>query len=499
VAGTRIGVQMTIYLNTKKNVMTCAYAVVLCFMFIFSAHANGPESIADLADGLLDAVVNISTSQRVDGNTDDSVTPPNLPDGSPFKELFDDFFKKQNSKDKHNNQNVESLGSGFVIDAGEGIIISNHHVVADADAIEVNFTNGKKLKATLIGKDLKTDLAVLKVDPKQFPLTAVKFGDSDTARIGDWVMAIGNPFGLGGTVTVGIISARNRDINSGPYDRFIQTDAAINKGNSGGPLFNMKGEVIGVNSVIISPTGGSIGLAFSIPSELAVGVVTQLRQFGETRRGWLGVRIQYITDDIAESLGLKNSQGALIAGIIKDGPITTGSLQIGDVVKKFGTQEIKEARDLSLAVSNRAAGESVDLVILRKNLEMSVKVTLGRLEDSEKINGQKKDGDKSTPEITTLEILGMSVQDLDEVSIRKFGIDESVTGVLITHITPNSLGSKKKIQVGDVISEVGQKSVKSTKDFVARVEELKRLGRKTLLLLLASNTGEMRFLTLKID
>ena len=250
--------------------------------FMAEAYGKGPESVADLAEGLLDAVVNISTSQTIAGTDGPSAVPmPQLPEGSPFQDFFDEFFKDKGQGGEggggQNSRKAQSLGSGFVIDAAEGIIITNNHVIADADEITINFTDGKKLPAKLVGTDTKTDIAVLKVDPKDHALKAVKFGDSDKARIGDWVMAIGNPFGLGGTVTVGIISARNRNIDSGPYDRFIQTDAAINRGNSGGPLFNMDGDVIGINSAIISPTGGSIGLGFSIPSELASGVVAQLR------------------------------------------------------------------------------------------------------------------------------------------------------------------------------------------------------------------------------
>jgi S1-C subfamily serine protease len=280
----------------------------------------GPASVADLAEGLLEAVVNISTSQNVKGSEGQGTVPlPQAPEGSPFQDFFDEFFKDRQGGG--GQQKVQSLGSGFVVDAAEGIVVTNNHVIADADEIEINFSDGSKLKAELVGTDTKTDIAVLKVDPTLKKLKAVKFGDSDKMRIGDWVMAIGNPFGLGGTVTVGIISARNRDIDAGPYDDFIQTDAAINRGNSGGPLFNMYGEVVGINTAIISPSGGSIGIGFSIPAEMATGVVAQLREFGETRRGWLGVRIQPVTDEIAESLGIKVAKGALVSGIIKGGPV----------------------------------------------------------------------------------------------------------------------------------------------------------------------------------
>jgi serine protease Do len=495
----------------SKLMMALSLAAMACAIIVPTvspAHANGPASVADLADGLLNAVVNISTSQTVDGPEGGPIAPPELPDGSPFKEFFDDFFDKQNPGKNNdgggdnggrNSRKVQSLGSGFIIDAVEGIIVTNNHVIADADEIEINLSDGKKLKAELVGKDSKTDLAVLKVDPKKFPLTAVKFGDSDKARIGDWVMAIGNPFGLGGTVTLGIISARNRDINSGPYDRFIQTDAAINRGNSGGPLFNMDGEVIGINSAIISPSGGSIGLGFSIPAELASGVVDQLRKYGETRRGWLGVRIQPVTDDIAESLGMANSEGALIAGIIKGGPVDDGTLQTGDVVKKFGSKPIKEARDLSRAVADSGVGDSVDVLVVRKGKEQTIKVKLGRLEDGEKSvaeNGES--GGKSTIAPTT-KVLGMTLRDLDAEMRKKFDIADDVKGVVVTDVATSSVAAEKSVVAGEVITEVAQESVTTASDFAARIEQLKKEGRKNALLMISSKTGELRFLTLRID
>ncbi|MEP2436676.1 MAG: trypsin-like peptidase domain-containing protein, partial [Roseibium sp.] len=284
----------------RRNVRSMAIAVMLGSAASLQpaavANAQGPVSVADLAESLGDAVVNISTSQTVQAQR--SVPMPQVPDGSPFQEFFEEFFNKQN-KGEDRARRVQSLGSGFVIDGTAGIIITNNHVIEGADEITANFNDGTKLKAELIGTDEKTDIAVLKVTPET-PLKDVSFGDSDAIRVGDWVMAIGNPFGLGGTVTVGIVSAQNRDINSGPYDNFIQTDASINRGNSGGPLFDMDGNVIGINTAIISPSGGSIGIGFAIPAKTATRVIAQLREFGETRRGWLGVRIQEVTDEIAE-------------------------------------------------------------------------------------------------------------------------------------------------------------------------------------------------------
>ena len=309
--------------------------------------ARGPEAVADVAEKVIDAVVNISTSQKVEGRLGPGAQQmPNLPPGSPFEEFFEEFFKNRRGQggggdDQGGNRaprRVSSLGSGFIIDPA-GIVVTNNHVINEADEINVILTDGTRLKAEVIGKDQKTDLAVLRVKPTK-PLKAVKFGDSDALRLGEWVIAIGNPFSLGGTVTAGIVSARNRDINSGPYDNYIQTDAAINRGNSGGPLFNLEGEVIGVNTAIISPSGGSIGIGFAVPSKTVQAVVSQLQQFGEIHRGWLGVKIQQVTDEIAESLGLKPTRGALVAGIDDKGPAKPAGIEAGDVIVKFDGKDI---------------------------------------------------------------------------------------------------------------------------------------------------------------
>ena len=396
---------------------------------------------------------------------------------------------------------MQSLGSGFVVDAEQGIVVTNNHVIADADEIEVNFSDGSKLKAELIGTDTKTDIAVLKVDPKLKKLKAVKFGDSDKMRIGDWVMAIGNPFGLGGTVTVGIISARNRDIDAGPYDDFIQTDAAINRGNSGGPLFNMYGEVVGINTAIISPSGGSIGIGFSIPSELAIGVVAQLREFGETRRGWLGVRIQPVTDEIAESLGMKIAKGALVSGIIKGGPVDNGVIQVGDVIIKFDGKDINEMRELPLAVAESPVGKAVDVVVVRKGVEQTVKVTLGRLEEGEKLaegeNGAPAEGEGGP--VATATALGMTVGELNDEARTKFGIGPDVSGVVVTEVAPNSAAAERGVAAGEVITEIAQETVATPKDVLDRIAALKEQGRKNALLMLASKTGELRFVTIRMD
>lgn len=453
--------------------------------------AQGPESIADLAETLLDAVVNISTSQRVSNN---NRTPrPRIPEGSPFQDFFDEFFGERDNgqqQQQPRSRRVNSLGSGFVVDA-EGIIVTNNHVIAEADDIEVNFADGTKLVAEVIGADPKTDIAVLRVKPET-PLTAVPLGDSQTLRIGDWVMAIGNPFGLGGTVTTGIVSARGRDINSGPYDNFIQTDAAINRGNSGGPLFNQEGEVIGVNTAIISPTGGSIGIGFAVPSDLVKTVIGQLIEFGETRRGWLGVRIQPVTDDIAESLGMSEAKGALVAGIIKGGPVDNGVVQPGDVIIKFDGQDVDDMRDLPRIVAESPVGKEVEVVIIRKGEEQKIPVTLGRLEDGEQLISRDQES-KAEPE--TISVLGLDLAELDDALREKFEIAESVNGVVIVKVDEDSAAAEKRIAVGDVIVEVAQEVVDNPKEVEERIADLKSDGRRNALLMIANKTGELRFVT----
>src|ERR1700728_954663 len=362
------------------------------------ASARGPDGIADVAEQVIDAVVNISTSQKVDPRAEEL---PDLPPGSPMEKFFDQFFKNHHGQGGDNSdegpRRINSLGSGFIIDPS-GLVVTNNHVIADAGENSVIPNDGTKLKADLVGKDTKADLALLRVHADK-PLKSVKFGDSSKLRLGEWVIAIGNPFSLGGTVTAGIVSARNRDINSGPYDNYIQTDAAINRGNSGGPLFNLEGEVIGINTAIISPSGGSIGIGFAVPSNSAVAVVNQLRDFGETRRGWLGVRIQQVTDDIAESLSIKPTRGALVAGIDERGPAKPGGIEPGDVIVKFDGRDIKEMHDLPRIVADTPVGKEVPVVVIRKGKEETHTVKLGRLEDGEKAAAAAAaDAKKDAPE-----------------------------------------------------------------------------------------------------
>jgi len=465
---------------------------------------QGPASVADLADGLLGAVVNIATSQNAASNpTQRNVPVPQLPEGSPFQEFFDEFFNQQQQPGGPSTRPMQSLGSGFVIDAEEGIVITNNHVIADADEIEVNFSDGGTLPAELIGADPETDLAVLKVDPTRRELTAVEFGDSQEARIGDWVMAIGTPFGLGGSVTLGIVSARGRDINAGRYDDFIQTDAAINRGNSGGPLFDMYGKVIGINTAIISPSGGSIGIGFAIPSQLAVNVIDQLREFGETRRGWLGVRIQPVTDDIAESLGMDRATGALVAGVIEGGPVDDGSIMPGDVILSFDGKPVRTMRDLPRVVAESPVGKEVDVLIVRRGEEQTVRVTLGRLEDGERQAeaGVEMEDDEAAPEteVVTAEVLGMTLAALDEESRASFGIGEDIAGVVVMEVEEGSQAAERNIVPGEVITEIAQEAVATPADVQERIAALETQGRRNALLMLASPTGELRFVTLRME
>ena len=452
--------------------------------------ARGPESVADVAEGLQDTVVNISTTQTLKGSAEGTQTGPG-PKGSPFEEFFDDFFDDEDKEGLP--RKVSSLGSGFVVDPS-GLIVTNNHVIEGADEIIINFTDGTKLKVVkILGHDPKTDLALLKVEPKK-PLHAVSFGDSAKMRVGDWVMAIGNPFGLGGSVTVGIISATKRDINAGPYDDFLQTDAAINRGNSGGPLFNMDGQVIGVNTAIISPSGGSIGIGFAVPSNSAVRVVDQLKQFGETRRGWLGVHVQDVTDEIGTSLGLKEPTGALVAKVTPDSPAAAAGIEPSDVILKFDGQPIENMRSLPRAVAATAIGKAIPIELLRKGQTIDVTVTVGRLPEEEEAADTLKGGEEqpqSEPEKEDL--LGLSIAPLTDELRSQYGIGKSVEGVVITEVKPDSPAAQKNVKPGDVIVEVTQEKVQQPQDVKARLLAVRKSGRKQILFLLSDAKGELRF------
>jgi serine protease Do len=459
-----------------------------------AAQENGPKSVAPVAEKLIDAVVNISTSQIAKGP--EGVPLPQVPKGSPFEDFFEDFFNKRGNRVPPSERKVSSLGSGFVIDGEEGLVVTNNHVIDGADEIIVNFHDGSKLKVDkVIGRDTKTDLALLKVTPKK-PLTAVGFGSSGNLKVGDWVMAIGNPFGLGGTVTVGIISAKQRDINAGPYDDFLQTDAAINKGNSGGPLFNMDGEVVGVNTAIISPTGGSIGIGFAVPADTVTTVISQLKEFGQVKRGWLGVKIQSISEDIGESLGVPENTGALVAGVTPDSPAAKAGIEAGDVILKFDGKDVSTMRGLPKLVAQAQIGKAVEVEVLRQGQKKTLSVAVGMLDDEEsKPEPAEKSGEEQKPAPSTT-VLGLVLAPLTDDARRRLGFDAKVNGVLVTDIDPASEAASKNIRQGDVITEAQQEPVREVKDVEAAVEKVKKAGGKSVLLLVEDAKGDTRFVAI---
>jgi serine protease Do len=475
----------------RSPALAAAFALLFAGLAATPSPARGPDSVADVAEGLQDAVVNISTTQTLKGSAEAVPNGP-APKGSPFEEFFDDFFDEEGGNGP--SRKVSSLGSGFVIDPG-GLVVTNNHVIEGADEIVVNFTDGKSLKVTkILGHDPKTDLALLKVEPKT-PLKAVTFGNSAKMRVGDWVMAIGNPFGLGGSVTVGIISATRRDINAGPYDDFLQTDAAINRGNSGGPLFNMDGEVIGVNTAIISPSGGSIGIGFAVPSNSAVLVLDQLKQYGETRRGWLGVHVQNVTEEIAVSLGLAEPKGALVAKVSPGSPAAAAGIQPSDVIVKFNGESIENMRSLPRAVAATAIGKSVSVELLRKGETKSFSVTIGRLPEDEEGAVPAKGEEKILPEAEPEreDLLGLSLAPLTDDLRKRYGIGASIEGVVVVDVKPNSPAAEKDVKPGDVIVEVTQEKVRQPQDVKTRLSAVRKSGRRSVLLLLSDGKGELRF------
>ncbi len=459
-----------------------------------TAAARGPEAIADVAEQVIDAVVNISTKQTVDMSSN---AMPQLPPGSPFEQFFEDFFKNRGKNgEAPTPRRVNSLGSGFIVDTA-GYVVTNNHVIAGADEIDVILNDGTTLKADIVGRDIKTDLALLKVNSSK-PLKAVKFGNSDELRLGEWVIAIGNPFSLGGTVTAGIVSARDRDIQSGPYDNYIQTDAAINRGNSGGPLFNLNGEVVGVNTAIISPSGGSIGIGFSVPSKTVVPVIDQLREFKEVRRGWLGVRIQQVNDEIADSLNIKPARGALVAGVDDRGPAKPAGIEPGDVIVRFDGKDIKEMRDLPRIVADTPVGKEVQVTVIRKGQEVTKTVKLARLEDTDKHAAvTPKNGSGEKPVVK--KALGLDLANLTDALRKEHKIKDKVKGVLITRVDPNSAAAEKHLAPGMVIAEVQQQPVTNAADLQNRIDKLKNDGKKSVMLLVVTPDGDQNFVVVGLQ
>jgi serine protease Do len=443
-----------------------------------------PDSFADLADKLMPSVVNISTTQTV--RTTSNPFPFQFPPGSPFGEMFKDFEQPR-------ERQASSLGSGFIIKEN-GTVITNNHVIANAEDILVK-VGDKEYKAKVVGADPYMDIAVLKMETKD-KFTPVSFGDSDKARVGDWAVAIGNPFGLGGTVTAGIISARNRDINLTRYDDFIQTDASINQGNSGGPLFNLKGEVIGINTAIIAPgQSGSIGIGFAIPANAASNVIDQLMEFGETKRGWLGVRIQEVTKEIAEVEKLKKPEGALVASVGENSPADKAGIKAGDIILEFDGKTIDTMRTLPKVVANTKVGKSVQLKIWRNKKLITKRLTLGRLESSEEFKEKKS---KIVPKDKEIDVLKITVRDLTEQDIKSRNLKKGSTGVVIVDIA-NRSPLINLLSVDDVIIEVQKKSVKDTSDLNKIVSDIFKKGEKTLLLTVINKNNQRNYLGVKIN
>lgn len=461
---------------------------------------GAPASFADLADRLLPAVVNISSTQKMEEtapNMENLPEMPQFPPGSPFEDFFEEFMNKRGQGGGESEAPAASLGSGFVIDAEKGYIITNNHVIKDADEVRVTFHDDSTVEAKVIGKDEKMDLAVLKVETKK-KMTAVSFGNSDVLRVGDWVVAIGNPFGLGGTVTAGIISARQRDINSGPYDDFLQTDASINRGNSGGPMFNLNGEVIGINTAIFSPSGGSVGIGFAIPSNMAGPVINQLIEFGRTRRGWLGVRIQSVTDEIAESLGLDSARGALVASVTPGGPAEKAKLEAGDVIVEFDGKPVADMRALPRVVAETPIDREVTVKFWREGKERKTTAKVGELEKAEE-EGLLAEEDAVPSDLpgTLIEPVGMTVGMLTDTARKDYAVPADIKGVIVTETSAKSEAAEKGMEAGDVIVEINQSPILTPEEAVAAFDKAQS-DKRSSVLLLVNRAGDVRFVALKL-
>lgn len=463
-------------------------SIVLLLLQTLNAAARGaPESFADLAEKISPAVVNITTTTTVARNT----APRGIvPEGSPFEDFFREFQDRNGNRGDRPRKS-SALGSGFVI-SEDGYVVTNNHVIEGADEIMIEFFEGEELAATVVGTDPNTDIALLKVEADN-PLKFVSFGDSDLSRVGDWVMAMGNPLGQGFSVSAGIVSARNRAL-SGTYDDYIQTDAAINRGNSGGPLFNMDGDVIGVNTAILSPNGGSIGIGFSMASNVVVRVVDQLKEFGETRRGWLGVRIQDVTPDVAEAIGLEKVAGALVTDV-PEGPSKEAGIEAGDVILSFDGKDVTDTRSLVRTVGNTAVGKSVRVVIFREGKTQTLKITLGRREEAE---GAVPASQPATPEEPDkVDILGLTVSAITDELREQLDLPETSSGLVIQEVDEMSKAYEKGLRAGDVITEAGQQKVLEIKDLEDQIDAATEAGRKSLLLLVR-RMGEPRFVALSL-
>jgi len=468
-------------------------AILLLMLQVIQTSAQMmPNTFADLAEDFSPSVVNITTTTVIAGRADQA--PRGIvPKGSPFEDFFKEFEDRRRGGGKGRGRRSSALGSGFVISA-DGFIVTNNHVIDGADEIEIEFFSGETLAAKVIGTDKNTDIAVLKVE-SDAPLPYVSFGDSDTARVGDWVVAMGNPLGQGFSVSAGIVSARNRAL-AGIYDDYIQTDAAINRGNSGGPLFNLAGKVVGVNTAILSPNGGSIGIGFSMASNVVSRVVDQLTEFGEIRRGWLGVRIQDVDEDIAESIeGLDRAAGAVVTGV-PDGPANDAGMVQSDVIITFDGHEVEDVRDLVQTVGNTEVGKAVDVVVVRDGEKVTLSVTLG-LRDDAKL---AKAGDAPTTEDVPkdFEQFGMTLSNLTDEIREGLGLQKDAEGLVVVSVLETSEAFKKGLRSGDLITEAGQEKITSIAEFEGQVAATIEGGRKTMLLLVRRD-NDPRFLALPVQ
>ena len=471
-------------LKNKMKIKNFRIILISIVFLNFSLFANAkpvPESFADLAEKLMPSVVYISTTQTVITNV--NPFPFEFPPGSPFEDMFKEFGTPQKRK-------ASALGSGFIIDA-KGIVITNNHVIKGAENIMVRVEGDKEYKAKVLGSDPLSDIAVLKIESKE-KLIPVKFGDSDKARIGDWVIAIGNPFGLGGTVTSGIISARNRDIGMSRYEDFIQTDASINVGNSGGPLFDMNGEVIGINTAILGQAG-SIGIGFAIPSNSAKKVIEQLIEFGETKRGWLGVRIQVVTKEIADVEKLDKPRGALVASVAEGSPSDKAGIKAGDIILEFNGVLINEMKELPKIVAQTDVGKTVEVKVWRNGKEISKKIKLGRLETSEDFKTKKTIETKDT----AIESLKINVRPVEQKDIDERGLPKNTKGLVITGIANDS--PINYLSAGNIIIEAQKKVIKTIRDLEIAINLALKSSEKTLLLVIYNNQNQRRYIGVKLD
>jgi serine protease Do len=451
-----------------------------------------PVSFADIVERVAPAVVNISTSKAVRRGDMPDLPFPQPPPGSPFEDFFREFFDQDRAPEQMPRRQA-SLGSGFVVDP-EGFVVTNNHVIAEADEIQVVFNDETTYEATLVGRDTKTDLALLKIEPDH-PLQAVTFANSDTVRVGDWIIAIGNPFGLGSTVTAGIVSARSRDIRAGPYDDFLQVDAPINRGNSGGPSFNLDGQVIGINTAIFSPSGGNVGIGFAIPSNLALPVIDSLKENGRVKRGWLGVRIQTVTDEIAESLGLHDAQGALVASVTPGGPAEIAKIEAGDVILEFDHKKIDRMRGLPRIVAETPIGKDVEVDIWRRGEKQTVNVKLGELPEEDELAALTESG-ADTPTSAQIDALGVTVATITDELRTRYELAEGVSGVVIVEVKEGGPAGAETLRPGDVIVEVGQEEVTSPPEVTAKVNHAQQDNKKSVLLLI-DRQGDLRFVALR--